>query len=51
MKYKLKHDHKNMSKIINVKACKLNGSLETVTKPNALFSKPPKHGGPPTKLS
>ena len=27
---------------IYIKACKLNGSLEIVIKPNALFSKPPK---------
>ena len=35
------------AKIINVEACKLNGSLEIVTKPCALFSKSPNHGGPP----
>ena len=43
---KLKH----AENIIYVKACKLNGSLEIVTKPYALFSKPPKYGGPPIKL-
>ena len=36
--------------IIYVKACKLNESLEIVIKPYELFSKSPKHDGPPTKL-
>ena len=39
------------AKNIYTKACKLNESLEIVTKPNVLISKSPKYGGPPTKLS
>ena len=44
----MKHKNMNMLKIINVKVCKLNGSLEIVTKPYALISKSPNHGGPPS---
>ena len=44
----MKHKSQNMLKILSIKkACKLNGSLEIVTKPYALFSKSSKHGGPP----
>ena len=49
-----KHDYliinPKHAKIINAEACKLKGSLEIVTKPYELFSKSPKHGGPPTNL-
>ena len=37
------------AKNIHIKACKLNGSLEIITKLYELFSKSPKHGGPPTE--
>ena len=41
---------KHVKNIIYVKACKLNGSVEIVTKQYTLFTKPLKYGGPPTKL-